>query len=340
MIAPAARADGEAVFVEAAARLHMGVLDLRGSLGRSFGGIGAAAPAPTLLLSATAADGVEAEGEDAARAAGFALRFLAFHGLAAGARLRVHRALPGHAGLGSGTQLALAVARALAELHGLPTDAPSLARAVGRAQRSAVGTWVFAGGGFVVEGGRRSGSDAAGPLLSRIPFPPAWRCVIAVPDAAPGISGDAEAAAFARLPPPSERDVERVAYLVLMGLLPAVAEGELATFGAALTEVQEVTGRWWAPVQGGTFAPGPGAELVGRMREWGAAGVGQSSWGPAVYALVEGAEAGAMLAARARAALGGGGAVYEGPFPAAGARVWRAPADAPAHAPADAGARG
>lgn len=330
MRAPAARPPGEAVFVEAAARLHFGVLDLRGSLGRSFGGVGAAAPAPTLLLSATPADAVEAEGADAARAADFARRFLAFHGIAGGARLRVHHALPGHAGLGSGTQLALAVARALAELHGLPDDAPSLARAVGRARRSAVGTWVFAGGGFVVEGGRRAGSEAAGPLLARIPFPPAWRCVIAVPDAAPGISGDDEAAAFARLPPPPEREVERIAYLVMMGLLPAVAEGDLTTFGAALSEVQEVTGRWFAPVQGGTFAPGPSADLVRRMREWGAAGVGQSSWGPAVYGLVEGAAAGAALAEWVGAAMGDGGTVYEGAFPAAGARVWRAPADTPA----------
>jgi beta-RFAP synthase len=319
---PAARAGGE-VFVEAAARLHLGVLDLRGSLGRSFGGVGAAAPAPTLLVSAAPEDEVRAEGEDAERAAEFARRFLAHHGVAGGARLRVHRALPGHAGLGSGTQLGLAVGRALAELHGLPTDAPGLARAVGRARRSAVGTWVFACGGFVVEGGRRPGAEEAGPLLARLPLPPSWRCVVAVPDAAPGISGDAEAAAFARLPPPPEREVERVAYLVLMGLLPAVAEGDLGAFGVALSEVQEVTGRWFAPVQGGTFAPGPSAELVRRMRDWGAAGVGQSSWGPAVYGLVEGAEAGAALAAHVRAAMGGG-AVYEGAFPAAGARVWRA----------------
>ena len=39
---------GQTVVVETAARLHFGVLDLRGSLGRWFGGIGAAAPGPTL----------------------------------------------------------------------------------------------------------------------------------------------------------------------------------------------------------------------------------------------------------------------------------------------------
>jgi len=318
--------DDDVVFVETAARLHFGVLDLRGSLGRWFGGIGTAAPAPTLLLSAQRADTLEVDGPDADRAAAFAARLLAAFGIRAGARLCVHRTLPRHAGLGSGTQLALAVARALAELHRLPTDVPALARAVGRARRSAIGTWTFAGGGLVVEGGRRAAdrTGGVGPLVARLPFPPAWRCVLAVPTATASISGPAEEAAFAQLPAPSEREVEHVAHLVLSALLPALVDGDLETFGSALTSIQSMNGRWFAPVQGGMFAPGPGEELAHRMNDWGAAGVGQSSWGPAVYGVVDGEPAGARLAERVRGLLGDRGAVYEGPFRAGGARVWRA----------------
>ena len=58
------------------------------------------------------------------------------------------------------------------------------------------------------------------------------------------------------------------------------------------------------------------------MAEWGASGVGQSSWGPAVYGIVDGEAAGRRLAERARG-VAGSDAVYEGPFPAEGARVWR-----------------
>jgi len=317
------------VFVETAARLHFGLLDLRGDLGRRFGGIGAAAPAPTLLVSATPAATLDVTGDDAERAAGFARRFLAQHRETgqAGGRVHVHRALPPHVGLGSGTQLALAVARALAELYGLSSNAADLARAVGRAQRSAIGTWTFAGGGLVVEGGRRDASYDVAPLLVRLPFPPTWRCVLAVPDAPPAISGAAETAALAQLPPPPERDVAHVARLVLMALLPAVAEGDLATFGRALTDIQRTTGRWFAEVQGGTYAPGASEELVHRMAEWGAAGVGQSSWGPAVYGIVEGEDAARRLAERTRGALdrfGSAGCVHCGPFRNDGARVWRA----------------
>jgi beta-RFAP synthase len=160
--------------------------------------------------------------------------------------------------------------------------------------------------------------------LARFAIPERWRCVVAVPEGAPGLSGEAEAAAFERLPPPSEREVERVAHLVLMQLLPALVEDDLGSFGAALTEVQRITGGWFASQQGGVFAPGPSATLVRRMAEWGAAGVGQSSWGPAVYGLVGSEIEAQALAARVADLLGSGGQVFEGGFAGSGARVWRA----------------
>ncbi|NOT26398.1 MAG: hypothetical protein HOP16_09895 [Acidobacteria bacterium] len=316
--------DSQEVFVETAARLHFGVLDLRGASGRWFGGIGAAAPGPTLLVSAAAGERLEAEGSDAHRALDYARRFVAHYGLRGGARIRVHRALPTHSGLGSGTQMALAVGRAIAELHGLDIDAPGLARAVGRARRSAVGTWTFAGGGLVVDGGRHTGRDQGGPLLARLPFPASWRCVLAVPEAKPGVSGLDEQAAFESLPTPSDRDVEGVAHLVLMSLLPAVADADIGAFGDALGRIQEITGRWFAPVQGGSFAPGASETLIHRMRDHGAHGVGQSSWGPAVYGIVEGAEAGTRLADLLRASADHPCVVYEGAFPRHGARIRRA----------------
>jgi beta-RFAP synthase len=314
------------VFVEAPARLHFGVLDLRGSLGRWFGGIGAAAPGPTLRLSAAAASALEVSGENAERVASFATRFQSYYALGEkSVRLHVERALPEHAGLGSGTQLALAVARAIAEVYGIKAGTPELSCAMGRGRRSGIGTWTFAGGGFVVEGGHRVDAPGIAPLVARVPFPASWRCVVVVPKPARSISGEAEAAAFAELPPPPEHDVERVSHLVLMGMLPALADADIASFGSALTEIQTITGRWFAPAQGGTFASGESEELVRRLSEWGAAGVGQSSWGPAVYGIVEGEEAGQRLADRARGAMSPGGSVHAGPFRTEGARVWHMP---------------
>jgi beta-RFAP synthase len=147
--------------------------------------------------------------------------------------------------------------------------------------------------------------------------------VVAVPRAAPGISGTEEEAAFASLPAPPERDVDRVAHLVLMALLPALADADLATFGRALTEIQEITGCWFESVQGGVYARGPSEALVRLMPAWGAAGVGQSSWGPAVYGIVDGDASGVALADKVREWLRDEGDVYVGPFRREGARVWR-----------------
>lgn len=308
------------VTVEAPARLHFGILDLRGHLGRKFGGIGAAVPSPSLLLEVTPGDQLTTEGPEAGRAQEFAHRYLDAVGLRHGAHLKVHRAIPAHVGLGSGTQLALSVARALAELHGQASDPLTLARLVGRGHRSAIGTWTFALGGFVLEGGRRTGSDAVAPLISRLPIPSAWRAVIAIPEGQPGLSGVAEAEAFKELPPPTEREVERVAHLVLMQLLPALADGDLMAFGAALTEVQRITGGWFAKAQGGAFA-GSTRDLVDRLAEFGACGVGQSSWGPTVYGLAPHEDAARDLAQRVRAHLGGRGLVLATPFAERGALV-------------------
>lgn len=297
------------------------MLDLGGSLGRRFGGIGAAIFNPSLQLEVERAAEVEAEGEDADRAAEFARRYLAAQALDGGVRVRIRQAIPRHAGLGSGTQLALSVARGIAELYELPTATTALAAAMARARRSAIGTWLFDGGGFIVEGGRHERGDRIAPLLARLAIQESWRCVVAIPRSANALSGETEVQAFRELPPPPLREVEHVAHLLVMSLLPALVDGDLPAFGSALTEIQQINGSWFSPVQGGPFASGPSSELIGKMLDWGAAGVGQSSWGPAVYGIVDGDEAAAQLAASARLLLDGSGAVYVNQFAGAGARV-------------------
>jgi beta-ribofuranosylaminobenzene 5'-phosphate synthase len=297
------------------------MLDLRGSLGRRFGGIGAGVFEPSLVIEVERATAVEAEGAEANRAAAFARRYLDSQGIRGGARVVIRHAIPEHAGLGSGTQLALAVARAIAELYERPTGAGELASAVGRARRSAIGTWLFEGGGFIVEGGRRENAERIAPLLARLPIPDSWRCVVALPWTTEGVSGESELQAFRELPPPPLREVEHVAHLVLMSLLPALVDGDLEAFGEAISTIQQINGSWFAPAQGGTFASGVSTELIESMREWGAAGVGQSSWGPAVYAITEGDDRAAELASRARVALNGSGMVYVNQFARTGARV-------------------
>lgn len=286
----------EFVRVEAPARLHMGLLDLRGDLGRRYGSLGASLSSPTAVIEARRSNHLSVDGEESERVLGFARLYLANEEIDGGAEISVRSVLPAHSGLGSGTQLALATAAALATLHGRSTEPRALARAVGRGRRSAIGTWAFGSGGFLVDGGVREGASGPAPLLFRHDMPANWRCVVAIADVPAGRSGPAEEAAFRRLRPPAELS-HRVAHLVLGGLLPSLAEGDLGGFGSALTQIQRLVGQMFAPEQGQVFAHPVLNQLVEGMLAAGAAGAGQSSWGPAVFGLVDGDLAASKLVA-------------------------------------------
>ena len=243
-----------AVRVEAPARLHLGMLAVAGDGERRFGGLGVSVDRPAVVVEARPADELSAEGADAERALTFARRCHEALGLAGGAHLRVVEAIPPHVGLGSGTKLALAVAQALATLDGRTVDAPGLAEAVGRAARSAVGTWTFALGGLVVEGGVRRGVERPAPLLAHHPMPEEWRVVLVVPQRRARAVGRAEEDAFRRLVPSPERSAA-IAQLVLTSLLPALVERDLEEFGAALTRIQELVGDAFADGAGRPLPP-------------------------------------------------------------------------------------
>jgi beta-ribofuranosylaminobenzene 5'-phosphate synthase len=310
-----------AVRVEAPARLHLGMLAVAGDGVRRFGGLGVSVSRPAVVLEARPATDLSAEGADAERALKLAQRCHEALGLAGGAHLHVVEAIPAHVGLGSGTKLALAVAQALAALHGRTVDAPGLAQAVGRAARSAVGMWTFALGGLVVEGGVRRGVERPAPLLARYVVPEEWCVVLVVPSAEPGLSGVAEEKAFRRLVPSPERSAA-ISQLVLTSLLPALVERDLEEFGAALAHIQQLVGDSFAAVQGGRFHPRAGA-LVEALLRGGAAGAGQSSWGPAVYGIVGTEAAGRELARHMEDLVGGEGCVKLVEFDNRGARVER-----------------
>ena len=111
---------GTGLRVHAPARLHFGFLDLHGGLGRRFGSIGLALDAPAVTLTARPAERLDVTGPEARRAAAYALAAAGHLGIAGHAALAIESAIPAHAGFGSGTQLALSVAAALAGLAGRP----------------------------------------------------------------------------------------------------------------------------------------------------------------------------------------------------------------------------
>jgi beta-RFAP synthase len=305
--------------VRAPSRLHFGLLSLGGGPGgrpapwpdrhgqpalpaRRFGGVGLMVEAPGVRLAAAPAPAWSAEGPLAGRALAFAERFAQTFppDVARPCRLVVEQAAPEHGGLGTGTQLGLAVARALAAAWGLgDLDAVELGRRVGRGLRSGLGVHGFARGGFLVDAGRGA-AEAVAPLAARLPFPEDWRVVVVIPPGAAGLHGADELRAFEQLAagPADLARTEALCRLVLLGLLPALAERDLAAFGEALYDFNARVGEAFAAAQGGPYAGPAVAEAVAFLRRQGARGVGQSSWGPAVFAVVGDADQAQDLAGR------------------------------------------
>ncbi|MGN6169610.1 MAG: GHMP family kinase ATP-binding protein [Solirubrobacteraceae bacterium] len=293
------------IVVTAPARLHFGMLDAAGLGQRRFGGFGVGVEFPRVVVGVRPRfdEAVIVTGSEPERATAFASRARTAFGLRGGAQVDVRQTIPPHMGLGSGTKLGLAIAYGLAEMAGVSAGPEELAKASGRGARSSVGCWTFAAPGLVVEAGV-SNNGWISPLVARYPMPERWRCVLALPRGVEGLSGNAEERFFGLL---HERPAvePRVSRLLLTALLPGLLTGNIDEFGAALTEIQREVGAMFAAQQGGVFHP-RAAPLVETLLELGAGAVGQSSWGPSVYGIVDGPEVAADVAERLRVAAGTG----------------------------------
>jgi beta-RFAP synthase len=206
-----------------------------------------------------------------------------------------------HVGLGTGTQVTLATVAGLqAFAGGEPLPPEDLARIAGRAARSAVGTYGFKYGGLLMEAGKRR-AEALSPLERRLTLPVDWRFVLVVPRAERGLSGEEERRAFEALPPVSHATTTALRALLVDALFPAAECGDFVRFSDALFRYGVASGQCFAARQGGPFANPRVADLVERVRTLGVRGVGQSSWGPTVFALVDNPAAADTLVARLRA---------------------------------------
>ena len=302
--APLESAHTDCVELEAGSRLHFGLLSFGQPGVRPFGGVGVMVDRPSLRLRIEPAQRFEPVGPAAARVTEFVERLRTAWDLPQlpACRLEVVEAPPAHIGFGTGTQLALAVAAALGRWLGREKPAADiLASWVGRGERSAIGSWGFQLGGLLVEGGhdpaQAPGRSVVSPLLRRLSLPDAWRWVLVTPHATQGLSGAPERAAFARLPPVPTAVTERLCDELWNELLPAAESGDFDCFSGSLYRYGHAAGICFAAIQGGPFANAAVATLVEQVRSLGVSGVGQSSWGPTIFALAPHENAAQELAA-------------------------------------------
>jgi beta-ribofuranosylaminobenzene 5'-phosphate synthase len=280
----------------------MGFIDLSGSLGRHFGSIGVALNEISTRLSVTRAEQLAITGPAAQRAEKCMSKLCEALHVPDKLSITIETAIPEHVGLGSGTQMSLAIGAALNEFYGLGLSVREIAAVADRGLRSGIGIGVFEQGGLVVDGGRGE-KTITPPVLAHMDVPDEWRFILVFDERGQGLHGQQEIQAFEELPPFPRQEAARLCYLLLMQGLPAVAENDIVSFGDVITQLQRSVGEHFSSAQGGVFTSPEVAAAMQWLERQGAVGIGQTSWGPTGFCAIDGVQLAETIADQARQAF-------------------------------------
>jgi beta-RFAP synthase len=295
--------------VTATARLHFGFLDPSGRGEPPFGSFGLSLDRPKTRLVLQPARSFQASGAERDRALRYLKEMALSAGIDAAYELHVEEAILPHVGLGSGTQLALAVGSAFSALEKLRLDPAEIARRLGRGGRSGIGIATFAQGGTVLDSGPK---DRRLPeLVARAPFPAEWRVLLIFDRESDGLAGANETAAFEALPDFPRSKSAELYQRIAESAMPALAARDFTRFCADVGYQQACMGEYFAPLQGGHYTSPRVAESLAWLAAQGVTGLGQSSWGPTGFAFFASEREGEAAASEARARAGPGGLSFE-----------------------------
>jgi len=311
--------------IKAPSRLHMTLIDLNGSYGRSDGGIGLTLSDPFISLKGELAESevsidfvpdiLEASKEEATlKITNAAERLIEHFSIDNGFHFTLESAYPPHSGLGSGTQFSLATGRLIVELlkdelnleydrnvTNYNSNDPNvysghkLGEILKRGGTSEIGIFSFDHGGFIVDGDHNlvekgiclpsSDFPAKHPvLIGRYDFPKDWEIIVAIPNGDSTVTGEKEIDLFAEYCPVPKADVEQLSHLILMNTVPFLLEKDIKQFGESINQIQNY-GFKHAEIN---IQPDNIKELMEKMREFGAYGVGMSSFGSITYGITQG----------------------------------------------------
>ena len=271
----------------APSRLHFGLLPHTGNLENRRGGIGVMVDVPCLQMSAARSTDWKVIGPSSERVQRIIKTLWADSiRMATPLCIRIDQSPPTHSGFGSGTQLSMSVAAILACFHGNDQSSnDDIACKLGRGNRSRVGSKGFEVGGLIFDRGVGDESEFAvtiAPECHVVPEP--WRWLTVTCERALGKSGKEEQEAFAKGKPDSSKRMDLLR-LIDTELLPGLAAQDFHTFSDALGRYSRKCGEVFAPQQGGLYGSLFAEEAAAHLARAGIAGIGQSSWGPTIFAL-------------------------------------------------------
>ncbi|TWU37045.1 beta-ribofuranosylaminobenzene 5'-phosphate synthase [Novipirellula artificiosorum] len=267
------------------ARLHFGLLDTQ----PPYGGVGVMIDSPATEVVVRRSQRYRPCAKETERIDAIVRRFAAFANLKGlpPCEMQVLQRPDPHTGRGSGTQLSMAVAEALCLLFQVRCNREDLAfHVAARGKRSAVGIHGYFAGGLIFEESMETAD--LNPIRERVSVPHAW-CVAMFRSrrTVPTVSGDLEQNQFNQLPPATSELRDELRCLASEQLTTAIQREDFASFTDAVHRYNRASGMLFESVQNGPYNGPAVTRLVDSLIDRGAKGVGQSSWGPTVFAWFE-----------------------------------------------------
>lgn len=273
-------------------RIHITLIDLNASIGRMDGGIGLALDKPNIKISARRHDKISVKGPIQEKGKEAAIKILKVLGIEGGIKVDIKEAYTQHIGLGSGTQVAVAVGKAICDLYGRKMSIREIAEIVGRGGTSGIGTAAFEAGGFILDGGHStkekkdflpsSASKAApAPVIARYDFPD-WKIVLVIPKIGKDVHGGEEVNIFQKYCPIDLREVQRLCHTIVMKTLPSIIDEDIQSFGQSINEIQSMG---FKKIEVGLQSEE--VKRILRICQENSYGAGLSSFGPTIYSIVE-----------------------------------------------------
>ena len=261
-----------AVLVRAPARLHLGFIPA--VYDSTPGSVAVSINSPFLEISLEKSRELHVSGPLSDEIFRMAMDFIENYAPERGVEIEVRNAIPRHAGFGSGTRMALSVGMGISALYDLEIEIHEIADFFGRGRNSRAGIESLVKGGLVIihPDGR----------ASSIITPSDWRFVVALPESRHDFYGEEEKKAMKRM----DKGIGNSEDLAVM-LEKAIESRDISKTGKILERIDRETGKMFSASQKGDFSHEIVSELIQAGMAAGAYGAGQSSWGPAVYFLVD-----------------------------------------------------
>tara|TARA_R110002049_G_scaffold2750_2_gene21379 strand:- start:82550 stop:83572 length:1023 start_codon:yes stop_codon:yes gene_type:complete len=279
------------VRITTGSRLHFGLLDTAAP----FGGVGVMIDQPVTEIVVRKSRRFQSRTDettakvDADRIESVAVRAARVCGESAlpECEVRIAKRPPAHCGLGSGTQMSLALAEAITCVLDRHIGPESIVTQVAnRGKRSAVGSHGYFHGGLIYE--EAADGSELNSVAERVEIPDVWRVAILRPTRATTlVSGEAESQQFGLLPRAPAQRRDELRSIITDAMLPAARRQDFDAFTAAVHQYNHGSGELFQTVQGGPYNGPHVTQLVQWLVRQGVRGVGQSSWGPGVFAWFE-----------------------------------------------------